>query len=467
MLGQRAQAGQRMREMVVDRDDDAGARHLRDAAAAPRTARTAPRRARRAACRRRPARGPNCIRTRAQLARQPRVCRLVQPRRIRPSRAREQEPRIGRRTTCNELRLTGHDGRGRGGRGVCARLAAALARTAIVASRARRLAGAVPVPAEMPQATCPASITTKTTLDRTTSRPPVAPPPADMGPGGDRAGARIPDPVHAVPQPPGRANVSGSCAGRSPRASTHGRCMLRPGLAMDSQTLKTELDAASYRDDGAGVRPGTYQHNGGRWRIASRGFHDVDGMVGPSRIEVQLSVAAASPACATWRAAERSSRRGWIRRASPRCTGRSRKSAASCASRKSPNCWSPACRRSRTATSPTTTASICRRHAARRVRHRALGRREQAGRQHAHPAARAQRPARHRPEQTVTRKFKEILYALLIEARYDKRTILETYLNQVYLGQRGSQEIRGVAAGAGILVRPRPARPAAPNRSRC
>ena len=30
---------------------------------------------------------------------------------------------------------------------------------------------------------------------------------------------------------------------------------LAPGLAMDAQTLKTELDAASYRDDGAGERP--------------------------------------------------------------------------------------------------------------------------------------------------------------------------------------------------------------------
>ena len=77
-----------------------------------------------------------------------------------------------------------------------------------------------------------------------------------------------------------------------------------------------------------------------------------------------------------------------------------------------------------------------------------FGRREQAGRQHADPAAGAQRPARHRPRADLTRKVKEILYALLIEARYDKRTILETYLNQVYLGQRGSQEIRGVAAGA-------------------
>src|SRR5690606_21975813 len=43
-------------------------------------------------------------------------------------------------------------------------------------------------------------------------------------------------------------------------------------------------------------------------------------------------------------------------------------------------------------------------------------------------------------EQTYTREFNEILLALLIEARYDKRSILEAYLNQVYLGQRGSQE---------------------------
>src|SRR5690606_9189602 len=51
-------------------------------------------------------------------------------------------------------------------------------------------------------------------------------------------------------------------------------------------------------------------------------------------------------------------------------------------------------------------------------------------------------------EQTPVRKFNEILYALLLEARYDKSLILETYLNQVYLGQRGNQEIRGIAAGS-------------------
>ena len=43
--------------------------------------------------------------------------------------------------------------------------------------------------------------------------------------------------------------------------------VLRQGLAMDAQTLKTELDAASYRD-GDGRRAGTYDRNGsmGGWR---------------------------------------------------------------------------------------------------------------------------------------------------------------------------------------------------------
>jgi penicillin-binding protein 1B len=51
-------------------------------------------------------------------------------------------------------------------------------------------------------------------------------------------------------------------------------------------------------------------------------------------------------------------------------------------------------------------------------------------------------------EQRLGRKLREMLYAVIIEARFDKRTILEAYLNQVYLGQQGSQAVHGVAAGA-------------------
>ncbi|MGV2480249.1 UNVERIFIED_CONTAM: hypothetical protein IGO34_25955, partial [Salmonella enterica subsp. enterica serovar Weltevreden] len=64
---------------------------------------------------------------------------------------------------------------------------------------------------------------------------------------------------------------------------------LAPGVALDAQTLKTELDAAAYREDGAGRRPGTYARQGARWTIASRGFDDVDGRVPARRVEVVLS----------------------------------------------------------------------------------------------------------------------------------------------------------------------------------
>lgn len=50
--------------------------------------------------------------------------------------------------------------------------------------------------------------------------------------------------------------------------------------------------------------------------------------------------------------------------------------------------------------------------------------------------------------QTLTRKLKEAAYALVIEARFDKGRILETYVNQVYLGQQGAQAVHGLGAGA-------------------
>ncbi len=49
---------------------------------------------------------------------------------------------------------------------------------------------------------------------------------------------------------------------------------------------------------------------------------------------------------------------------------------------------------------------------------------------------------------TISRKLKEAAYALIIEARFDKKRILEAYLNQAYLGQQGQQSVHGVAAGA-------------------
>lgn len=52
------------------------------------------------------------------------------------------------------------------------------------------------------------------------------------------------------------------------------------------------------------------------------------------------------------------------------------------------------------------------------------------------------------PEQTLRRKLTEAVMALLVEARYDKEAILESYLNEIYLGQRGSTEIHGMGEAA-------------------
>jgi penicillin-binding protein 1B len=222
---------------------------------------------------------------------------------------------------------------------------------------------------------------------------------------------------------------------------------LRPGLAMDAQTLKTELDAASYRDDGTGDRPGTYQHAGGRWRIASRGFHDVDGPVGPSRIEVQLGD-------------------GRVAAVRDRTRGRAIKSVRLDPARIATLYGQKQEERRlvRIEEVPELLVTGLQAVEDRDFAHhhgidfsgmlRALFIAVKSGGETVQGASTlTQQLARSGllgigQEQTLSRKFNEILYALLIEARYDKKTILETYLNQVYLGQRGSQEIRGVAAGA-------------------
>ncbi|WP_018718154.1 penicillin-binding protein 1B [Arhodomonas aquaeolei] len=46
-------------------------------------------------------------------------------------------------------------------------------------------------------------------------------------------------------------------------------------------------------------------------------------------------------------------------------------------------------------------------------------------------------------ERTLWRKANEAVMAMLLEWHYDKRTILETYLNEVYLGQDGDRAIHG------------------------
>ncbi len=48
----------------------------------------------------------------------------------------------------------------------------------------------------------------------------------------------------------------------------------------------------------------------------------------------------------------------------------------------------------------------------------------------------------------LSRKINEASLAILIEARFSKERILEAYINEVYLGQQGAQEIHGLAAAS-------------------
>ena len=54
---------------------------------------------------------------------------------------------------------------------------------------------------------------------------------------------------------------------------------------------------------------------------------------------------------------------------------------------------------------------------------------------------------------TYLRKLNEAWLATLVEARYSKQQILEAYLNEIYLGQRGGLAVRGVGAAARVYFR--------------
>src|SRR6266571_8843277 len=52
------------------------------------------------------------------------------------------------------------------------------------------------------------------------------------------------------------------------------------------------------------------------------------------------------------------------------------------------------------------------------------------------------------PERTLQRKLTELIMAVLLELHYDKNEILETYLNEIYLGQDRDRAIHGIGLAA-------------------
>ena len=222
---------------------------------------------------------------------------------------------------------------------------------------------------------------------------------------------------------------------------------LAQGIALDTRTLKTELDAASYRDDGRGERPGTYATKGGRWRIANRGYQDVGGAIGPSRIEVTVSG-------------------GRVRSVRDLQRNRPVKSAKLDPARIATLYGQKQEERRLVRISEVPSLltdslqavedrDFARHHGidpsgmarALWVWVKSAGRVKQGGSTLTQQLARSGLLGIGK-EQTYTRKFNEILYALIIDARYEKGVILEAYLNQVDIGQRGSQAIHGFASGA-------------------
>lgn len=218
---------------------------------------------------------------------------------------------------------------------------------------------------------------------------------------------------------------------------------LAPGLPMDADTLGLELAAAAYREDAGLDSPGTFARDGGTFRIRSRGFGDLEGPVPAQQVEVRLAggrvaslagqggraleVAVLDPARIATLYGNASEERRLVRVEDVPVL-------------------------LVTGLQAVEDRDFARHHgidltaiARAALANAREGEVVQGGSTLTQQLVRNLFLTR---EQTWTRKLNEVMYALIIEARFDKRVILEAYLNEVYLGQLGNQAIHGVAAGS-------------------
>jgi len=223
--------------------------------------------------------------------------------------------------------------------------------------------------------------------------------------------------------------------------------VLEAGRAMDAATLKLELSAAGYRDDGSGQQPDTYTEQDGLFHISSRAHIGINGPQPAQRISVQLNGKQ-------------------IGRVLDKDTGQPLQQAYLEPARIATLYGSQQEERRLIRLEEVPELLVTGLQAVEDqdfARHRGIDVKGMAraiwlfarskGETRQGASTLTQQLARSGllgigKEQTFKRKFDEILYALIIEARYEKQVILETYLNQVYLGQRGGQGIHGVASGA-------------------
>jgi len=218
---------------------------------------------------------------------------------------------------------------------------------------------------------------------------------------------------------------------------------LAPGRRMDAPTLLLELEAAVYRNDGAGSDPGTYARDGNHFRIGSRGFNDIGGVVEPTNIDVllgdgsvvaiknqdgrSLPSATLDPARIAALYGASQEERQLVRAVDLPpllVTGLQAVEDRNFKSHHGVDVWG--------------------------ILRAAWVNANEGGMRQGGSTLTQQlvRGLFLTNERSFKRKVNEALFAILIESRFDKQTILEAYLNQVYLGQQGSQSIHGVAAAS-------------------
>ncbi len=220
--------------------------------------------------------------------------------------------------------------------------------------------------------------------------------------------------------------------------------LLKPGVRLSAEAMELELTSAGYRSDGSGALPGTYVRQGDRFVLGTRTFTDMDGPVPARKLQVQLAgghVAQVRDLAGNKRVD--SARVDPARIAT--LYGISEEERRLVRMHEVP---------------PLLIAGLQAVEDRNFKNHhgidpwgvmRAIWVNLRQGEIEQGASTLTQQMVRSlflSNTKTVTRKIKEALYALIIEARFDKERILESYLNEVYLGQQGRQSIHGVAAGA-------------------
>ena len=220
--------------------------------------------------------------------------------------------------------------------------------------------------------------------------------------------------------------------------------LLAPGMPMNAEVLAAELAAARYEDDPAATAPGTYHRDGARWTIARRGFIYLDGREREKRIALTL----ANGRVATLVDADGGAPLERVRLDPARIAtlyGAEQEDRRYIALGEIPPLLLSGLQavedREFKHHHGINVSAIARAAWANLLARRVV----QGGSTLTQQLVKNLFPDR---GQRLSRKFNEALLSLLIEARYDKKRILEAYVNEVFLGQQGAQAVHGFAAAS-------------------